>query len=379
MDFSQFLEQQLYQIRKKNLYRERPVLPEGVVNFSSNDYLGLKECIKTKKLLTENMERLSLGSGASPLVSGYHPVQKQLEEELSRIKETESCIVIGSGYLANTGLIQAVATEGSVVFSDQLNHASLIDGIRLSKAKKEIYRHLDMNHLEDCLKKHMDTTLKFIITDGVFSMEGDIAPLNEIKYLADRYGAVVIIDDAHSTGILGGGKGSLFHFGLEPDENIIQMGTLSKAVGSYGAFICGSKTLIEFLINRMRTQIFSTALSPVQNFISLSNLRVMMEENFRRKKVMGLSEKLFKKAKEEGIELGYRGTPILTFITASEEKALYIRDKLLENGLFVQAIRPPTVPEGTARLRITLSYNLTDNDINLLVKFLKKAVESYNG
>ncbi|WP_456392790.1 aminotransferase class I/II-fold pyridoxal phosphate-dependent enzyme [Persephonella sp.] len=379
MDFSRFLEQQLLQIKKKNLYRERPVIPEGVVNFSSNDYLGLKDCKKTKKLLIDNIEKLSLGSGASALVSGYHPVQKQLEEELSCIKESESCIVVGSGYLANTGLIQAVAVEGSVIFSDQLNHASIIDGIRLSKAKREIYRHLDMDHLEDCLKKHKDATLKFIVTDGVFSMEGDIAPLKEIKYLADRYGAVIIVDDAHSTGILGGGKGTLFHFGLKPDENIIQMGTLSKAVGSYGAFICGSKKLIEYLVNRMRTQIFSTALSPVQNFISLSNLKVMMEESFRREKVIELSQKLYNLAEKEGIELNYHGTPILTFITGSEEKALYIRDKLLGDGLFVQAIRPPTVPEGTARLRITLSFNLTENDINLLVKSLKKAVESYHG
>ncbi len=373
------MEKQLEELKKKNLYRTRPVVPHNVKNFSSNDYLGLKECEKTKKALIQQIEKLSLGSGASALVSGYTNIQKKLEEEISKLKGTQSCLVVGSGYLANTGLIQAVAGEDDVIFSDSLNHASIIDGVRLSKARKVIYRHCDMNDLEDKLKKYGKGRFLFIVTDGVFSMEGDTAPLKELKYFADRYGAVLIIDDAHGTGVLGNGRGTLFHYGIQPEDNIIQVGTLSKALGSYGAFICGSKTLIDYLINRMRTQIFSTALSPIQNFISLKNLQVMEEEPFRREKVLKLAEHLYIKSKEAGINLNYHKTPILTLITGSEDKALFLRDRLLEKGFFIQAIRPPTVPEGSSRLRITISYKLTENDINLLVEHLKSIMESYHG
>ncbi len=379
MNFSKLLKQKLDWIKENNLYRSRYILPEDIIDFSSNDYLALKDNPETKEKLCLNIEKLSLGSGASSLISGYKDVQKQLEEELSKFKETEGCLVVGSGYLANTGLIQALTSQEDVVFSDRLNHASIIDGIRLSKAKKVIYRHNDMNDLEDKIKKEKTGGFKFIITDGVFSMEGDVVPFDQLKTIADRYNAVIIVDDAHATGIIGDGKGTVFHFGLKPDENIIQVGTLSKALGSYGAFICGSNILIDYLINRMRTQIFSTALSPVQNFISLSNLKIIQREPIRREKVLKLSEYLYKQAKKEKIDLNFYGTPILTLIVGDEKKALHIRNKLLENRLFVQAIRPPTVPEGSARLRITISYKHSDNDINLLVKFLKEILENYHG
>ncbi|WP_029522875.1 8-amino-7-oxononanoate synthase [Persephonella sp. KM09-Lau-8] len=379
MKFNEFLKKQLDEVKNKNLYRKRYILPENIIDFSSNDYLGLKDNPETKEKLCKNIKNLSLGSGASALISGYTETQKQLEEELARFKETECCLVVGSGYLANTGLIQAITSQKDIIFSDELNHASIIDGIRLSKAKRVIYKHNDLNDLEDKLKREQTTGFRFIITDGVFSMEGDIVPFDQLKTLADRYNAVIIVDDAHATGIIGEGKGTIFHFGLKPDENIIQMGTLSKAVGSYGAFICGSSTLIDYLINRMRTQIFSTALSPVQNFISLSNLRILQRESFRREKVLKLSEYLYRQAKEQGINLTYYGTPILTLIVGEEKKALYIRDRLLEKKLFVQAIRPPTVPQGTSRLRITISYQHTENDINYLVNSLKEILENYDG
>jgi len=371
MKLNEILKQDLEEIREIGRYRERKILPEGIIDFSSNDYLGLKDNQQTKKLLCKNLENLSLGSGASVLISGYTEIQKELEETLSSFKETEKCIVVGSGYLANTGLIPAITTEQDVIFSDEYNHASIIDGIRLSKAKRVIYKHNDMNDLEDKLKKNIPERLPFIITDGVFSMEGDIAPLKDIVYLAKKYNCVVVIDDAHSTGILGEGKGTLFHYGLKPDENIIQVGTLSKAVGSYGAFICGSETLIDFLINKMRTGIFSTGLSPVQNFISLNNLRILIEDNYRRENLFEKISYLHRKLKEAGIEINFYGTPILTYIVGDDKTALEIRDKFLENGIFIQAIRPPTVPEGTARLRITLSYKHKWKDIEKLIKIFK--------
>jgi len=371
MKLNEILKQDLEEIREIGRYRERKILSEGIIDFSSNDYLGLKDNQQTKKLLCKNLENLSLGCGASVLISGYTEIQKELEKTLSSFKETEKCIVVGSGYLANTGLIPAITTEQDVIFSDEYNHASIIDGIRLSKAKRVIYKHNDMNDLEDKLKKNIPERLPFIITDGVFSMEGDIAPLKDIVYLAKKYNCVVIIDDAHSTGILGEGKGTLFHYGLKPDENIIQVGTLSKAVGSYGAFICGSETLIDFLINKMRTGIFSTGLSPVQNFISLNNLRILIEDNYRRENLFEKTSYLHRKLKEAGIEINFYGTPILTYIVGDDKTALEIRDKFLENGIFIQAIRPPTVPEGTARLRITLSYKHKWKDIEKLIKIFK--------
>ena len=379
MRFSEYLKNQLEKIKQTDLYRERFVLNEGLIDFSSNDYLGLKDNPETKEKVLKKIEKISLGSGASALVSGYSQIQKELECLLSEIKETERSLVVGSGYLANTGLIQALTTENDTIFSDQLNHASIIDGIRLSKAKKVIYKHNDLNDLEDKLKKDSSNGFRFIITDGVFSMEGDIADIEGLKTLSDRYNAVLVIDDAHGTGILGEGRGTVFQFGVRPDENIIQVGTLSKAVGSYGAFISGSEELIEYLINRMRTQIFSTALSPIQNLISLENLTIMLRQPERRKKILELSRYLYETAKKSGIDINYHGTPILTVIVGSEKKALYIRDKLLENGIFIQAIRPPTVPEGTSRLRITISYKHSENDINLLVKSLKNILENYHG
>ena len=362
------LEKQLKELKQRHRYRERVVLPKDIIDFSSNDYLGLKDNLYTKRKLCENILSLSLGSGASQLVSGYKDIQKELETFLANFKETEECLVVGSGYLANTGLVQALTTEEDVIFSDELNHASIIDGVRLSKAKKVIYKHNDINDLEDKLKKNPSKRLSFIITDGVFSMEGDIANVKDIIFLAEKYGAVVIMDDAHSTGILGEGKGTLFHFGLKPSENIIQMGTLSKAVGSYGAFICGSKVLIEYLINKMRTAIFSTALSPVQNFISLENLKLIVNQPERRKDVLEKSKYVAQKLKDIGYNIHFFGTPILSLILGEDKKALDLRDKLLKKGIFIQAIRPPTVPEGTARLRITLSFNHTKNQIEKLIK-----------
>ena len=294
-----------------------------------------------------------------------------MENKLSELKETESSLVVGSGYLANVGLISAIADKNSVIFSDELNHASIIDGIRLSKAKREIYKHNDMSDLEKKLEKYKNHKgLKFVITDGVFSMEGDIANIPRLYELQDIYNFILIIDDAHSTGVIGKGKGTIFHYGLKPRENVIQVGTLSKAIGSYGAFISGINELKEFLINKMRTGIFSTALSPIQNFISLKNLEIAIKENFRRQKILKLSDKLAKSLKELGFNILYFQTPIISLILGTEKKALFYRDELLKRGIFIQAIRPPTVPKNTSRLRITISYNHSEEDLNKLLNAL---------
>ncbi|WP_299239562.1 8-amino-7-oxononanoate synthase [Sulfurihydrogenibium sp.] len=371
LNLDELLSKKLQEIKQKNRYRTRPILNENVINFSSNDYLSLRDNPITKQKLIHNIDKLSLGSGASVLVSGYHLIQKELEKFISEFKQTEDCIVVGSGYMANVGLIQAISDEEDIIFSDELNHASIIDGIRISKAKKIIYKHCDVEDLEEKLKKYHTKGKKIIITDGVFSMEGDIAPLDEIIEISKKYDAVVIVDDAHATGIIGEkGRGSLNHFNLMPDSNIIQMGTLSKAVGSYGAFICGSRILIEYLVNTMRSVIFTTGLSPVQNFISLENFKILAKEDFRRKEVLEKSKHLVNSLKNRGIDVKFFGTPIISLIVGEEEKALKLRDRLLEKGFFVQAIRPPTVPEGTSRLRITINYNHSYEDIERLCEAL---------
>jgi glycine C-acetyltransferase/8-amino-7-oxononanoate synthase len=371
LNLDELLSKKLQEIKQKNRYRTRPILNENVINFSSNDYLSLKDNPITKQKLIHNIDKLSLGSGASVLVSGYHLIQKELEKFISEFKQTEDCIVVGSGYMANVGLIQAISDEEDIIFSDELNHASIIDGIRISKAKKIIYKHCDVEDLEEKLKKYHTKGKKIIITDGVFSMEGDIAPLDKIIEISKKYDAVVIVDDAHATGIIGEeGRGSLNHFNLMPDSNIIQMGTLSKAVGSYGAFICGSRILIDYLVNTMRSVIFTTGLSPVQNFISLENFKILAKEDFRRKEVLEKSKYLANSLKNRGIDVKFFGTPIISLIVGEEEKALKLRDRLLEKGFFVQAIRPPTVPEGTSRLRITINYNHSYEDIERLCEAL---------
>jgi glycine C-acetyltransferase/8-amino-7-oxononanoate synthase len=371
LNLDELLSKKLQEIKQKNRYRTRPILNENVVNFSSNDYLSLKDNPITKQKLIHNIDKLSLGSGASVLVSGYYLIQKELEKFISEFKQTEDCIVVGSGYIANVGLIQAISDEEDIIFSDKLNHASIIDGIRISKAKKIIYKHCDVEDIEEKLKKYHTKGKKIIITDGVFSMEGDIAPLDKIIEISRKYDAIVIVDDAHATGIIGEkGRGSLNHFNLMPDSNIIQMGTLSKAVGSYGAFICGSRILIEYIVNTMRSVIFTTGLSPVQNFISLENFKILAKEDFRRKEVLEKSKHLVNSLKNRGIDVKFFGTPIISLIVGEEEKALKLRDRLLEKGFFVQAIRPPTVPEGTSRLRITINYNHSYEDIERLCEAL---------
>ena len=366
MDFFNFLEKNLKSIKENKLYRQRKVIKD-LIDFSSNDYLGLKNNEKTKEKLLKNIKNLSLGSGASTHISGYTEIQEKLENFLAKFKETESCIVIGSGYMANVGLISALATEKDVIFSDELNHASIIDGVRLSKAKKVIYKHCDIKDLEEKLKDTNTKGIKYIITDGIFSMEGDIAPIDKLYNLAEKYDAVLIIDDAHSTGVVGEGKGSLFHYRLKPNNRIIQMGTLSKAVGSYGAYICGSNLLIEYLINKMRTAIFTTALSPIQNFISLENLKILANEPQRRKYVLQLSKYLAENLKNLGFDIRYFGTPIISLITKTPEKALKYSEYLKQKGFFIQAIRPPTVPQGKSRLRITVSYNHSKIDVDNLI------------
>ena len=341
------------------------------INFSSNDYLGLSKHPEIIKASVTAIGKNGLGSGASRLLSGSCLPHKKLEERIAKFKKTESALIFNTGYAANTGIIPAAAGARCTIFSDELNHASIIDGARLSRAEIKIYKHRDVNHLEEQLKKSAGK--KLIVTDSVFSMDGDIAPLKEIAFLSKRYGAILMIDDAHGTGVLGkNGRGALEHLGIRAD-NIIQMGTLSKALGCFGAFAAGSKDLTDLLINRARSFIYSTSLPPA---IAEAGIKAIDIVDFKssqlRKKLWHNRERLYAGLKNSGYNTFNSETPIIPIFAGDVKNALKLSAYLYKNKIFAPAIRPPTVPEGNCRIRFSVTAVHTDEDINMLLEVLKK-------
>jgi len=376
-------EEELLELEKQHLLR-KPIIIESyqgaiitidrrrMLLMCSNDYLGLSQHPALKEAAVAAMERYGFGSGASRLVSGTSLIHEELEHELTEFKKTEATILFNSGYAANTGVIPALAEKGDVIFSDRLNHASIIDGCRLSRASIRVYGHKDMNHLETLLKDHGHHSRKLIITDGVFSMDGDIAPLPDLVELAEKYNALLMVDDAHATGVLGkGGRGTVEHFGME-GRIPIQMGTLGKAFGSYGAYVSGSRDLIRFLINRTRSYIYSTALPPAVCAASLAALKIIKNDTARRERLWRNRERFATGLKSLKIEYGNSETPILPLMIGDTERAIKIGARLLESGIFVAAIRPPTVPEGTSRIRTTLMAGFSDHDIDMALAAIGK-------
>jgi 8-amino-7-oxononanoate synthase len=374
-------EDELAQLDKKHLRRRLMVVdsydgPRITVNgrsvllLCSNDYLGMANHPALCKAACEAMKRYGFGAGASRLVSGSSEVHHELERRLARFKGTEAAVVFNSGYAANTGVIQSIAGEGDVVLSDCMNHASIVDGCRLCKADVHVYRHNDLNHVEEILKKSSTARRKLIVTDGVFSMDGDIAPLPGLVLLSEKYGAIVMVDDAHATGVLGkSGKGTVEHFGLAGRVHI-HMGTLGKALGAFGAFVAGNRDLIEFLINRARSFIYSTALPPSVCAASIAALDVVETEPMRRENLWKNRERFVAGLKVLGISTGVSETPIVPVMIGDSAKALKAADKLFEYGVYATAIRPPTVPNGTARIRSTLMSTLSNQDIDMAVALI---------
>jgi 8-amino-7-oxononanoate synthase len=355
--FEDSLREELNKLKEENLYRERIVLPQkGVRVLCSNNYLNLSNHPEVKSKVLQTLREFPVGSGASQLVSGYTPLHQKLEEKLALLKGSDSCLLFGSGYLANLGVISALFGREDVIFSDQLNHASIIDGIRLSRAQKFVYPHRDIETLEKILKQQRGKYRRCgIVTDSVFSMDGDIAPLDRLNRLAKAFDCALIVDDAHATGTIG--FSSLEYFGIKPEGHIIQVGTLSKALGGYGAFVCGSGVVIRYLINRARSLIFSTSLPPPVVAAALGALEVINSQprliETLRQRAQTVKEWLL----GEGFDLGFSEifTPIVPIILGSEERTLKVRDCLLKKGFFVQAIRYPTVERGKARLRLTVT------------------------
>jgi 8-amino-7-oxononanoate synthase len=337
------------------------------INFCSNDYLGLASDARLRAALLECLGRDErVGSTGSRLLSGHHPVWEEIEEAFAAFAGAESALFFSSGYAANIGLLSSLLKQGDVVFSDALNHASIIDGIRLSHAQKVIYPHGDLNFLEDALGRHSSRSgAKVIVTESIFSMDGDCAPLAGIWELAARYGAEVILDEAHATGVFGPqGRGLAAHLGVEP---LAIVHTCGKALASMGAFVCGTKTLQQFLINHARSFMFSTALPPYFAHQVSAALRLAISMDAERNHLAVLSTHLRSRLTEFGYTCAPTGTHIVPVIAGSNDAALRLAAFLEARGFSVRAIRPPTVPQGTARLRLSLTAQLTASSIDQLV------------
>ena len=341
---------------------------ELLVNFASNDYLGLSfhpaVCAAAQASLS-NM----VGSGASRLVSGDDPALHQLEQKLAAWKGFEACLIVGSGMLANTGLVQALADRHTRLFSDKLNHASLVDGARLSGAQSHRYSHCDMRQLELLLGKH-PAKRRIIISDGVFSMDGDTADASTLFSLADRFDTLLLIDDAHGIGVVGdGGRGLTSKAGIAGHSRLIEVGTFGKAFGGYGAFILGTREMIEGLKQRLRTLIYSTAL-PVAA-IAAAEAALEIVQSGEQQKRLNHNLSLFMK-RTAGAGFMPSQHPIQPLLVGSDDRALALAKALRSEGIFVAAIRPPTVPEGTARLRFTVTAAHSDEQIEQLATALRR-------
>lgn len=378
------LQEKLNQLKDAGLYRTlRTVDGEQgprikidgreVLLLCSNNYLGLASHPYVKEAAKRAIDRYGLGAGASRLVSGTMKAHIELEERLAAFKGRESALVFNSGYHANIGLITALLGRGDYCISDKLNHASIIDGCLLSGANFKRYPHKDMNALEEILRSIQNTkNSRLIITEGIFSMDGDIAPLKELVWLKERYGAMLMIDDAHGTGVMGNkGRGTIEHLGID-DDSIIEMGTLGKALGSFGAFVAGRKELIEFIINKARSFIYTTALPPSICAASIAALDIVEKEPERRSTLLKKASYFRGELKAAGFNTLESEAHIIPVLIGDNRLCLEISQRLLSEGVFIQAIRPPTVPDGTSRLRISLIYDHDMKDIDYALEVLKK-------
>ncbi len=359
--------ERLAELRRSGLHRRLRLIegPQGprvlldgaeVLLLCSNNYLGLADHPRVRAAAGEAAERYGAGAGASRLISGSMELHRKLEHRLAAFKGADAALLFGSGYLANVGVVTALTGRDQVVFSDELNHASIIDGCRLSRAETFVYRHRDTEHLAWGLRQAGDRAA-LVVTDGVFSMDGDVAPLAELVELARRHGCMLAVDEAHGTGALGpGGRGAVAAAGLGGEVDVI-VGTLGKALGSYGAYVCGSRQLVELLVNAARPFIYSTAPPPPSVGAALAALGLLAERP-------GLVEQLRRNAatlrqglSAQGLVTGSSRTQIVPVMVGDARRAMALSERTLEAGVFAQAIRPPTVPAGGSRLRLTVMAN----------------------
>ena len=379
-----FLNADIDQLKQQGLYRplriigsaNRPVFTvdgKEVINLSSNNYLGLTTHPKLIAAAVQATEWYGVGSGAVRTIAGTMTLHEELERRLAGFKHTEASLTFQSGFTANTGVLQSMLKEDDVIISDQLNHASIIDGIRLSRAQRKVFPHKDMNGLESALKETQSARVRLVVTDGVFSMDGDIAPMPDIVDLAERYGAIVMIDDAHASGVLGkNGRGTVNHFGLEGRVQI-QIGTLSKAIGAVGGYVAGDQILRDFLIHMARPFLFSTSQTPgvVASCIAARDVLEQEPEIINR---LWDNTRFFKeKLSELGFNTGRSETPITPVIVGEAHQAMALSDKLFERGVFAQGIGFPTVAKGQARLRTMVSAAHTKEQLQQALDAIAEA------
>jgi glycine C-acetyltransferase len=344
-----------------------------VIQLSSNNYLGLTTHPRLKEAALEAVRTYGAGTGSVRTIAGTFSMHERFEEKLARFKLTEAALVFQSGFTANVGVIASILGEEDVVISDELNHASIIDGIRLTKASRRIYRHADLDDLEKALKETQSARTRLVVTDGVFSMDGDIAPLKEIVELCERYDAIVMVDDAHASGVLGkNGRGTVDHFGLHGRVHI-QVGTLSKAIGVLGGYVAGSRTLRDYLIHRARPFLFSTSHPPAVTAACSAAIDVLLEEPELIDRLWE-NTRFFKEGlRKLGFDIGDSQTPITPVIVGEGAKAMALSDALFEEGVYAQGIAYPTVPKGKARVRTIVTATHTREDLQQALDAFERA------
>lgn len=379
-----FLEQKIEGLKNEGVYRKLPVLEgpneaevildgQKVINLSSNNYLGFANHPRMKKAAIEAVEKYGVGAGAVRTIIGNMDIHEELEEILAKFKREEAVMVFQSGFNCNAGTIQAITEKGDLIISDELNHASIIDGVRLSRADKAIFKHSDMEDLERVLKEKRDQYNNcLIITDGVFSMDGDVAKLPEIVELAEKYNCMTYVDDAHGSGVLGeSGRGTVDHFGLHGKVDF-SIGTLSKAIGVIGGYVATSKAGQEWLNHRGRPILFSTALPPAAVGAIIEAVKMLMETTEYTDRLWSNAKYFKEKLGKLGFDTGESETPITPVIIGEEAKSMEFSKKLKENGVFVSAIVFPTVPKGTGRVRCMVTAGHTEEQLDRAVAAFEK-------
>lgn len=349
---------------------------EQLINFSSNDYLGLAGDPRLVAAVNSAMDQYGWGSAASPLITGHSGLHRDLEIALAEFERSEAAVLFPTGFAANVGVLTALADEKTVIYSDAKNHASIIDGCRLSGASVKVYRHNDIDHLHSVMDKSSSSSSNsrhLIVTDTLFSMDGDLAPLTDLAQLAERHGAMLVADEAHATGVFGdNGRGVCEHFGIE-SPNVVRVGTLSKALGSLGGFVVGPQRVVDWIINRSRTLIYSTAAPAAVCAAGLAALEIVRSEPERRKSLLERAANLVAQLSAAGWSCGASTTQIIPIYLGDPRTAMQMSQRLRDAGLLVPGIRPPSVPDRESLVRVSLSCDHDQSALDALVAAVGRA------
>jgi glycine C-acetyltransferase len=383
----QYLSDELQKLREQNLYQKLRILEteqlpvcnfdgQDVINLSSNNYLGLTTHPQLKDRAVRAVEEFGVGSGAVRSIAGTMALHMELEEKIAKFKQVEAAVVFQSGFTANAGTVQAILGREDVIVSDELNHASIIDGCRLSRAEIKVFPHKDVEACEQILREIQDRKCrKLLITDGVFSMDGDIAPLPELVELAEKYGCIMMIDDAHASGVLGrNGRGTVDHFNLHGRVDV-QVGTLSKAIGALGGYVCSNRDTIEYLYHRARPFLFSTSHPPSVAATCIAALEVLEQEPELIQQLWSNTEFFKEGLKKLGFNTGMSETPITPVIVGDAALAHQFSRELFQAGVFAQGIGYPTVPHGKARIRTIVTATHTREELSQALEIMESVAK----